>query len=150
MPLTQVAKRVTRTAPTTSATMSGSLLRAHRPTSVSGVTARISAVIAGSTTQSGRRTRTRRTGSRESHPGRATGHAVDQAGRVAQRRPVIGEPDDLGAQAEVPFHLGGAVVGREIEVGVDALRVVLVEALQQELDRQPLRHRDAVELVLDA
>src|SRR4051794_2202630 len=129
MPLTQVAKRVTRTAPTTSATIRGSLLRAHRPTSVSGVTARISAVIAGSPTQSECRTPTARTGSRESHSSRAGGHAVDQAGRVAQRRPVLGEPDDLGAEAAVSLHLGGAVVGREIEVGVDALRIVLVEAL---------------------
>src|SRR4051812_38080004 len=104
--------------------MSGSLLRAHRPTSVSGVTARISAVIARSPTQSGRPTRTTRTGSRESHSGPAGGHAVDQPGRVAQRRPVLGVPDDLGAQAAVSLDLGRPVIGAEIEVRVDALRVV--------------------------
>src|SRR3954465_801538 len=127
MPLTQVAKRVTRTAPPTRATMSGSLLRAHGPPSGSGVTARISAVIAEGPTHSGARRPKPRGSSREAPAGGARRHAVDDTGRVAPRRPVLGAPHDLGAELPVPLHLGVAVVGREIEMRVDAVGVVLVE-----------------------
>lgn len=65
----------------------------------------------------------------------ALGHAVDQAGRVAQHRPLFVISDVLGSQCQVPGHFGRDVVRGEVEVR-SGLAGGFVQPLQQHPHRQ--------------
>lgn len=76
----------------------------------------------------------------------ALGHAVDQAGRVPQHRPLFVISDVLGSQCQVPGHFGRDVVGGEVEVR-SGLAGGFVEPLQQHPHRQFGATIDRAELV---